>query len=80
MAPRSANPTETEQRLDQLERENARLKEAMGALAYLASTPPVRRGVCAPLDAMRVEFAGRLHNGAETRPHMADETREKVSA
>jgi hypothetical protein len=57
--------------LEKVQGELEELREAVGGLAYLASTPPVRRGVCAPLDTMRQEFAGRLHNGVETRPQPA---------
>jgi hypothetical protein len=66
MAPRS-NPTETEKRLDQLERDMAAIARAVWPHVHPKSE--------------LLEILER-HNvgGQETRPHKAEESRERVTA
>jgi hypothetical protein len=72
MPPRRANPTETEKRLDRIERAIAQLAHAV---KVTGGWKPRHNGQ----DEL-AEILEEQQQALETRPHVSDETREKVNA
>ena len=74
-----ANPTATEQ-CAELKREVAALRAAIAAMAYYVSPhAPIPMNVSPELDAIRLEFAGRIGREVETRPAARAPERRKAA-